>query len=304
MTHVTTAVSEPFAEISTAVAAIEDGSTVGFGGYFQHRHPMAIIRELIRQGKKDLHVVAPLGGYDAELALAGGIARKITFGFISMDVFGLSPAFRRTVEGGTVEAVEYGDLALMRAFEAAERGLPYLPTRAWTGSDMGSHHPGDPVEGTDGEMLWAAPALVLDWALVHVPYATPQGDLVLLGESYDSVMVKSADRVMATAERIIPKSEVAEKWGGRTAARYIGDFIMEVPFGAHPTSCYPFYAQDAEYLLDYMDSAPPAAATTKSVAAEWLSKDEHSYQDEVGVARLSLAARRMALARRAGRLFR
>lgn len=111
-------------QLADAIARIRDGETVAFGGYFQHRHPMALVRELIRQGRRDLHIVTPLGGIDTELALACGIAGTITFGFVSMDALGQSPAFRRAIDSGDVAPVEYGDLALIRAMEAAERGLP------------------------------------------------------------------------------------------------------------------------------------------------------------------------------------
>lgn len=282
-----------------AVSEIENGSTVGIGGYFQYRHPMAVIREMVRQGKRDIHVVTPLGGFDSELIIATGVASKITFGFISMDIYGLAPSFRRHIEEGTVEAVEYGDLALIRAFEATERGLPWMPTRAWTGSDIGPYHPGEVLDTGAEEKLFKAPALQLDWVLVHVPYASAAGDLVMLGEAYDAVMIKSATHVLATTETIIPKSEIAARWGGRTAARYFCDYVIELPFGAHPTSCYPAYVQDVHHLLEYMDAVD---TDLNSYVDRYIEPAEDQYLDGIGADRLLELQQRMSLARRSGTL--
>lgn len=288
-------------QLAAAVAAIRDGETVAFGGYFQHRHPMALVRELIRQGRRDLHIVTPLGGIDAELALASGIAGKITFGFVSMDAFGQSPAFRRTIESGDVAPVEYGDLALIRAMEAAERGLPWLPVRAWGGSDIAPHHPGAQIRESNGAgPLWRVPALEVDWALVHVPYATMRGDLALSGEGYDGAIVRSAKHVIATTERLVSAAELTRSRNGTTIARYRCDAVVELPYGAHPTSCFPFYVQDVPYLLDYMEANEDGAAELTAQVHD----DERSYREALGVSRLVDLGRRMSLARRAADLYR
>lgn len=293
--------SSPAQQLAKAVAQVADGSTVGFGGYFQSRHPMAAIREIVRQGKKELHIVTPLGGIDTEMLLAAGVATKITFGFISMDVFGQSPSFRKTIESGLVEAVEYGDLALIRAMEAAERGLPWLPTRAWIGSDIEPYHPGSPFDAGNGEHLWKVPALKLDWALVHVPFATEDGDLVLIGEGYDALMVKSASHVIATAEQLVPKADIAARWSGRTVARYTCDHVIELPYGAHPSGCFPFYVQDVPHLLTYMNAIENGFDSYRNAH---LQEDETSYLSEIGATRLLHLRQRMSMAMRVAESYR
>ena len=39
------------------VALVPDGASLALGGSFLHRGPFALVRELIRQGKKDLEIV-------------------------------------------------------------------------------------------------------------------------------------------------------------------------------------------------------------------------------------------------------
>jgi glutaconate CoA-transferase subunit A len=49
-------------DLSEAVAMIRDGDLLTFSGFTIWRRPMAAIYEMIRQGKKDLHLVEVQGG--------------------------------------------------------------------------------------------------------------------------------------------------------------------------------------------------------------------------------------------------
>ena len=36
---------------------------------------------------------------------------------------------------------------------------------------------------------------------------------------------------------------------------YFFDAVIDIPFGAHPSSSYPFYAQDMDHYFEYVDAA-------------------------------------------------
>jgi glutaconate CoA-transferase subunit A len=239
--------------LSEAIGSIKDGDIVFVGGYFHYRHPMAAVREIIRQGRKDLTVIAPLSGMEADILIGAGCARKIIFGFLSLDIFGMAPCFRRKVESGEVEHSDYGDLALIRSLEAAQRKVGHVATRAWLGSDMIKHHPGKLVE-VFGEKLLAVPALQPDVALVHAQWADLEGNLAIEGDSYDVDAVKAAKRTIATAERIVAPDEM-RAMGKMIIPRYRVEHLVEIPFGAHPTSCFPYYAHDVRHILEYAEAA-------------------------------------------------
>ena len=59
------------------VASIEDGMTIGIGGWGPRRKPMALVRELLRSPVKDLTVVA-YGGADVGMLCAAGKVKKLT----------------------------------------------------------------------------------------------------------------------------------------------------------------------------------------------------------------------------------
>lgn len=55
---------------------IPDGAALGLGGVFLHRGPFALVRELVRQQRKNLEIIKPSPGYDLDLLCrAGAVAR-------------------------------------------------------------------------------------------------------------------------------------------------------------------------------------------------------------------------------------
>ncbi len=96
-----------FAALSEAAAAIPDGSRLALGGAMV-MSPMAFVRELVRQGKRDLDlVVSPIGGINVDLLVGAGCVRSVEFPQISMGEFGMAPNFRRAVESGRIKTREH-----------------------------------------------------------------------------------------------------------------------------------------------------------------------------------------------------
>lgn len=96
-----------FATLSEAVAEIPSGSQVVIGGAMV-MSPMAVVRELVRQGKKDLALVcSPIGGINIDMLAGAGSARSVEFPQVSMGEFGMAPNFRRAVESGRVKTREH-----------------------------------------------------------------------------------------------------------------------------------------------------------------------------------------------------
>ncbi len=59
--------------------------------------------------------------------------------------------------------------------------------------------------------------------------------------------------MIATVEKIISREELTRK--GVTIPYFYVTAISEVAYGAHPTSCYPFYAYDREHTSLYYEAA-------------------------------------------------
>jgi glutaconate CoA-transferase subunit A len=86
------------------VAQLEDGMTIGIGGWGPRRKPMALIREILRSDLKDLTVVS-YGGADVGMLCAAGKIKKLVFAFVSLDFIPLEPYFRQARQGGALEVM-------------------------------------------------------------------------------------------------------------------------------------------------------------------------------------------------------
>jgi glutaconate CoA-transferase, subunit A len=82
-----------------AVAAVPDGASVALG----RPAAGALVDELIRQGRRDLHLVGvPTGGEAVERLIAAGCARSLESSGVDLGEDGFAPAFSAAVEAGTL----------------------------------------------------------------------------------------------------------------------------------------------------------------------------------------------------------
>ena len=80
-------------------ARISDGAALGLGGVFLHRGPFALVRELARQGRRDLEIIKPSPGYDLDLLCRAGAVRRVRAGIVAMEGnFGLAKWYRKAIE--------------------------------------------------------------------------------------------------------------------------------------------------------------------------------------------------------------
>ncbi len=246
--------------IEEAAALVPDGSTIALGGLSMNSSPMAMVRELIRQQKKDLTVVAIVNGMAVDWLIAAGCVRKIISGLISFEGMGLAPYFRRAVESGEVKFEEYSEYLLIARLKAAASNLPFIPTRAGLGTDVIGLHPEttrlekDPVTG---EAYVACTALAVDVALVHAHAADKDGNIRVDPKLVwmDNEIVNAAGKTIVTVERIVPRSSFVAEPHRTTWPHFMVDAVSEVPWGAYPTSCFPEYTHDTAFYAAYSKAA-------------------------------------------------
>jgi glutaconate CoA-transferase subunit A len=251
--------------LEQAAARVNDGDIVALGGGLSARLPMAMVRELIRQERRDLHLVGSAHGIDVDLLVAAGAVSICEESYVGFEQdLGLAPAYRRAAEAGEVRIAESCCITMLTQLRAAEAGLPFLPVRGVKGSDILRLHP-EYAEITcpfTGEVLVAVPALSPDVALIHASLGDRRGNLhfdkpYVLDERFAS----AAKLVVATVERVASSEEVAA--AGITIPAHLVAAVVEAPFGAHPTSCYPDYAYDRNHLREYVEAAATADGATE-----------------------------------------
>lgn len=273
-------------QIQDAVAQLKDGMTIGIGGWGPRRKPMALIRAILASDLKDLTIVA-YGGADVGMLCAAGKVKKLVFAFVSLDFIPLEPYFRQARQNGEFEVMEIDEGMLLQGLRAAAWGSPFIPTNVGLGTDVLKHNPDIKViESPYDDKEWVAmPALKLDAALIHVNKADVRGVCQINAPDrfMDEYMVRAAKNTFVTCEEIVPSeyfydSEQANKvqW-----ERNFTTGVVEVPGGAHPSSCQPEYGFDVAHFKAYNSSIKDAGFAAYCQQYK-VTESEQAYQDAVG----------------------
>jgi len=239
-----------------AIGLIQDGMTIGIGGWGPRRKPMALVREILRSPLKDLTVVT-YGGPDAGLLCAAGKVKELIYGFVSLDAIPLEAHWRRAREAGSFKAVELDEGMLHWGLRAAGMRLPFLPTRCGLGTDVLKHANLKLVQSPydDQETLVAMPALNLDVALIHVTRADRLGNTQTLGPDpfFDDLYARAAQTTIVSCDELVERidqvySADADK---NLFERSLVQAVVHTPGGAHPTISAPNYGWDMGHLKEY-----------------------------------------------------
>lgn len=87
---------------------VTSGQRVGIGGGPVMITPTALIREVIRSGAHDLHLVASsTGGFGIDVLVGAGCAASVEFAQIVLNEFGPAPNFRRWAESGRLRCLDH-----------------------------------------------------------------------------------------------------------------------------------------------------------------------------------------------------
>src|SRR6266511_492726 len=236
--------------LEQAAGHVADGDVVALGGALSYREPMALVRELVRAGRRDLHLIGSAHGVDVDLLVGAGAVRVLEESYVGYEQdFGLAPAYRRAAESGMLVLRETCCYTLLQQLRAAEYGIPFMPVRGILGTGIHRLHPeyGEIRCPFTNQRLVAVPALAPDVALIHGLLADRRGNVHLARPLVlDERFTFASRKVVVTVERIASQSEVAE--AGVVLPYFAVTAVVEAPYGAHPTSCYPHYTYDRAHL--------------------------------------------------------
>jgi glutaconate CoA-transferase subunit A len=257
--------------LSELAALVADGETIALGGSFLHRGPQALVRALVRRGARELELVKPSPGYDADLLCRAGALRRVRAGIVAIEAgFGLAPSYRRAIEEGLVELEEHACMTLVAGLRAAAYGVPFQPVAGLDGSDLPELNGWRRMESPYGNgAAYVIPAIVPDVAVLHVTAVDPDGNAVVLGSPHwDRVLSRAARRVLLTAERLVGR----EATRSRPELTLVPGFMVEafavVPRGAWPGSAHPDYGIDRDAVEAYLRPGPAPLAAHLAAAPE------------------------------------
>jgi len=187
--------------VEEAVALIPDGTSLMIGGFMGVGTPERLIDELVRQGRRNLTVIAN------DTALPGrGIGKLVTAGVVAKTVashIGLNPETQQQMIAGkmAVDLVPQG--TLIERIRAGGFGLGGVLTPTGVGTVV---EEGKRKVDLDGKSFLVETALRADFALVHAFLADYTGNLsyALTARNFNPVIAMAADTVIVTAEHIVP----------------------------------------------------------------------------------------------------
>ena len=239
------------------VERVPDGASLALGGSFLHRGPFSFVRELIRQGKKELEIVKQSPGYDIDILCRAGAVRKVRAGIVAMEGnFGLAPSYRRAVERRDVTLEEHACASLTAGLRAAAFGVPFQPCGGLHGSDIpqlnGWHKLADPYGA--GEPVWVIPAIQPDFAVIHATEVDERGNVRVAGTyHWDRIMTRAAKSVLVVAEKMVETSVFTRQPEATVVPYFMVEAFAVVPQGAWPGSCWPDYGIDYPAVERYLE---------------------------------------------------
>ena len=173
--------------------------------------PMEATRALIRRGVKRLHLVAlPTSTLQADLLVGAGAVATLETSAVSLGEFGAAPRFTDAMVNGRIRMLDATCPALHAAFQAGEKGVPFMPLRGILGSDVLKFRPdwrvidnpfGD-APFAEGDPIVLLPAIKPDVALLHAPMADRAGNVWIGRQRELATMAHAAEKTIVTVERI------------------------------------------------------------------------------------------------------
>ena len=192
--------------LKDAVAMIPDGASLMVGGFMAVGTPERLIDELVRQGKRNLTVIAN------DTAMPGrGVGKLISAGLIGRVIashIGLNPETQQQMMAGKIAVDLVPQGTLIERIRAGGFGLGGIltPTGVGTVVEEGKRR----IE-VDGKNYLLEIALRAEFALVHAFLADYLGNLsyALTARNFNPVVAMAADTVIVTADHIVPVGVIA-----------------------------------------------------------------------------------------------
>lgn len=192
--------------IENAVAMIPDGASLMIGGFMGVGTSERLIDEIVRQGKRDLTVIANDTAVP-ESGVGKLVHARLVRNVIASHI-GLNRETQSQMIAGeiAVELVPQG--TLVERIRAGGFGLGGILTATGVGTVV---EEGKQRVAVDGRDFLVEPALHADFALVHAFLGDYLGNLAyaLTARNFNPLVAMAATTVIATVDNIVPVGVIA-----------------------------------------------------------------------------------------------
>jgi glutaconate CoA-transferase subunit A len=235
---------------------IEDGQTLALEG-FTHLIPFAAGHEIIRQRRRNLHLVRMTPDIVYDQMIGAGCARAITFSWGGNPGVGSLHRLRDAVERdwpNPITITEHSHAGLSAAYVAGASNLPFAMLRGYAGTDLPRVNP-DVRSVTcpyTNETLATVPAMRPDVTVLHAQKADRAGNVLIRG-----IVGAQREAAFAAGKLIVTVEEVVDHLDAPMNAVVLPHWVVTavacVPRGAFPSYAQGYYARDNAFYIAWDD---------------------------------------------------
>jgi len=249
---------------------VPDGASVALEG-FTHLIPFAAGHEIIRQRRRDLHLIRMTPDLIYDQMIGMGCARKLTFSWGGNPGVGSLHRLRDAVERKWPNRLmldEHSHAGMAAAFCAGAARLPFGVLRGYLDTDLAAHNPNIRRVACPftGESLAAVPALNPDVTILHAQRADLEGNVAIEG-----ILGAAREAAMAAKALVITVEEIVEKLPPAMNAvvfpHWVVSAVVHCRGGAYPSYAQGFYVRDNAFYQRW-----DAIARERENFLEWMDR--------------------------------
>ena len=259
---------------------VTDGACVALEG-FTHLIPFAAGHELVRQGRRDLHLVRLTPDLIYDQLIGMGCARRLTFSWGGNPGVGSLHRLRDAVEHAwprPLELDEHSHAGLAAAYSAGAARLPFGVLRGYLDNDLAKANPriGRVACPFTGEVLAAVPAVNPDVTILHAQRADRAGNVAI-----DGIVGAQREAALAAKVLLVTVEEIVDALPPAMNAIVLPHWVVTavslVPGGAYPSYAHGHYARDNAFYLRW-----DAIARHRETFAAWMQAYVLGTRDHAG----------------------
>ena len=266
---------------------IASKKTISLAGSHSSDAAMSLIRSAIRAGASGMTMIPPVTtSIAADLPIAAGMLSKLYLSYVGFEIWGMAPAFRKAAESRTLEVVEADEPFILLGTQAAAGGRPFNAVQfLYEATDHPKLNPElkkitDPFSGRD---VYLIPPLKSDVFIMHAQACDEYGNAQVWGGSgQERDKAKAADMVIVQTDQIVGADVIQRDPGKTTIPGLWVDYVVHVPFGAHPTFSSFNYGLDEQHIKLYLNMVRDGRAEEYVDKFIRQPKDHFEYLELVG----------------------
>lgn len=261
----------PVLSLADAVAQyVPDGACLALEG-FTHLIPFAAGHEIIRQRRRNLHLVRMTPDLIYDQMIGMSCARALTFSWGGNPGVGSLHRLRDAVENDWPQPIaldEHSHAGLAAAYTAGASGLPFGILRGYLGTDLAAANPNVKTVACPytGEVLATVPAIRPDVTILHAQRADKKGNVAIegiVGAAREAALAARA--VVVTVEEVV--DELPPLGNGVLLPHWVVSAVVCCPGGAHPSYALGHYPRDNAFYRRW-----DAISRERASFLEWMER--------------------------------